>query len=72
VDALVPRLGHARGIVVVEAGPGQLEDEMRLALSRAGVDRLPPIRTVQRYGGVLPEMDAIVEAVTGMQEVEHV
>ena len=62
---------HVQGIVVVEAGPGQLEDEMRLALSRAGVDRLPPVRNVQRYGGVLPQLDTIIDTVRGMQEVSH-
>ena len=72
IDALVPLLDNVRGIVVVEAGPGQLENEMRLALSHAGVDRMPPIHHVQHYGGVLPELGEIVNSVVGMQEVEHV
>jgi len=53
----------SRLMVVVEASNGQLEDEMRLALSHAGVHRLPEIRSVRRFGGVLPQQDEIVEAV---------
>jgi len=34
IDLLLPLLEHVRGVVVVEAGPGQLEDELRLALSQ--------------------------------------
>jgi pyruvate/2-oxoacid:ferredoxin oxidoreductase alpha subunit len=49
--ALLPRIGR---LVVVEASAGQLEDEMRLALSHAGVAP-PPIASLQRYGGVLPQ-----------------
>lgn len=55
VRALAPLLPRVRGIVMVEAGPGQLEDEMRLALSHHGVTELPPIHRIQRYGGVLPQ-----------------
>jgi 2-oxoglutarate ferredoxin oxidoreductase subunit alpha/2-oxoisovalerate ferredoxin oxidoreductase alpha subunit len=49
-------------IVVVEASPGQLEDEMRLALSHAGIAP-PPISSVQRYGGMLPQQSEIVASV---------
>jgi pyruvate/2-oxoacid:ferredoxin oxidoreductase alpha subunit len=59
-------LGRARGLVVVEAGAGQLEDEMRLALSHAEPRRVPPIAHVQRYGGVLPQQDEIVERVAAL------
>lgn len=63
IDALARRLDHGvRGLVVVEAGPGQLEDELRLALSHAGL-RPPPIAHVRRMGGVLPDLDAIVDRV---------
>jgi pyruvate/2-oxoacid:ferredoxin oxidoreductase alpha subunit len=62
IDALVPLLPRAERIVVVEASPGQLEDELRLAVSRAGVP-LPRIESVQRYGGVLPQAGEIVERV---------
>src|SRR5262245_54959944 len=50
IDALLPLMERVRRIVVVEASPGQLEDELRLALSHAGIDRLPPIDGVRRYG----------------------
>jgi pyruvate/2-oxoacid:ferredoxin oxidoreductase alpha subunit len=62
IDALAPVLPHVSRIVMVEASPGQLEDELRLAVSRAGL-RLPPIDTVQRFGGVLPQQNEIVERV---------
>ena len=64
VDALRPLLGRARRIVVVEAGPGQIEDELRLALSHAGVHG-PVIESVRRFGGVLPQPREIVEKVLG-------
>jgi pyruvate/2-oxoacid:ferredoxin oxidoreductase alpha subunit/NAD-dependent dihydropyrimidine dehydrogenase PreA subunit len=56
-------LGSVRRIVVVEASNGQLEDEMRLALSRSALRSVPEIRSVRRFGGVLPQQDEIVEAV---------
>ena len=58
---------NLRRIVVVEASHGQLEDELRLALSHAGVTELPPIGRVQRLGGILPQSQEIVEAVTAME-----
>jgi len=63
VRALLERLPQVQRIVVVEASPGQLEDELRLALSRAGVHALPPIGAVRRMGGVLPTQQEIVDAV---------
>jgi pyruvate/2-oxoacid:ferredoxin oxidoreductase alpha subunit/NAD-dependent dihydropyrimidine dehydrogenase PreA subunit len=57
---LLPRIAR---IVVVEASNGQLEDELRLALSHAGVAS-PPIHHVRHFGGVLPQLQEIVEAVT--------
>jgi pyruvate/2-oxoacid:ferredoxin oxidoreductase alpha subunit/NAD-dependent dihydropyrimidine dehydrogenase PreA subunit len=62
IRSLLPLLDRARRIVVVEASDRQLEDELRLALSRAGTR---PIRIdrVNRYGGVLPSHDEIVDAV---------
>jgi pyruvate/2-oxoacid:ferredoxin oxidoreductase alpha subunit/NAD-dependent dihydropyrimidine dehydrogenase PreA subunit len=59
INALLEVLGGIREIVVVEASPGQLEDEMRLALSHAGVAP-PPIRSVRRLGGILPRESEIV------------
>jgi pyruvate/2-oxoacid:ferredoxin oxidoreductase alpha subunit/NAD-dependent dihydropyrimidine dehydrogenase PreA subunit len=65
---LEPLLGRARGLIVVEAGPGQLEDEVRLALSHAGVSPIPPIARVRRHGGVLPQQQEIVDRVTALVE----
>jgi len=59
---LAPLLPTAERIVVVEASSGQLEDELRLAISKAGL-RTPPIDHVRRQGGVLPQQAEIVERV---------
>jgi pyruvate/2-oxoacid:ferredoxin oxidoreductase alpha subunit/NAD-dependent dihydropyrimidine dehydrogenase PreA subunit len=56
-------LGRAERIVVVEASSGgQLEDELRLALSKAGLAH-SPIEHVRHAGGVLPQQMEIVEHV---------
>jgi pyruvate/2-oxoacid:ferredoxin oxidoreductase alpha subunit/NAD-dependent dihydropyrimidine dehydrogenase PreA subunit len=68
IDALMPVLRHAERLVVVEASPGQLEDELRLALSHAGAPAIA-IEHVQRLGGVLPELDEIVGKVAAGREV---
>jgi pyruvate/2-oxoacid:ferredoxin oxidoreductase alpha subunit len=60
---LAPLLERVRRIVVVEASARQLEDELRLAASNAGVAKLPTIERVNRYGGVLPSEDEIVAIV---------
>jgi len=65
VDALLPVLDRARSLIIVEAGAGQLEDELRLALSHAGVQP-PPIERVRRFGGVLPQQQEIVTAVSAL------
>jgi 2-oxoglutarate ferredoxin oxidoreductase subunit alpha/2-oxoisovalerate ferredoxin oxidoreductase alpha subunit len=65
IGEFLPLLAHARRIVVVEAGPGQLEDELRLALSHAGVRRHPEIEHVRRAGGHLPQHEAITASVLG-------
>jgi pyruvate/2-oxoacid:ferredoxin oxidoreductase alpha subunit/NAD-dependent dihydropyrimidine dehydrogenase PreA subunit len=62
IRALVPLLGRVRRIVVVEASDGQLEDELRLALSHAGMPGID-IQHVRRMGGVLPSQREIVDAV---------
>ena len=49
------------GLLVVEAGDGQLEDELRLALSVGGL-ATPRLAHLRRYGGVLPTVEDIVEA----------
>jgi pyruvate/2-oxoacid:ferredoxin oxidoreductase alpha subunit/NAD-dependent dihydropyrimidine dehydrogenase PreA subunit len=66
---LLPLLPQVRRIVVVEASPGQLEDEVRLALSQAGVTAPPAISHVRRMGGILPQLDEIVDAVMAGEEV---
>jgi pyruvate/2-oxoacid:ferredoxin oxidoreductase alpha subunit len=71
VRHLVPLLGRARGIVMVEAGPGQLESEMRLALSYTDIEKVPPIDRVQRYGGVLPQGLEIVKKVAALEAESH-
>ncbi len=63
VKALKPLLEQVRQIVVVEASDGQLEDELRLALSHAGVGEGIEIRHVRRMGGVLPSQREIVDGV---------
>jgi pyruvate/2-oxoacid:ferredoxin oxidoreductase alpha subunit/ferredoxin len=68
IRALQPLADHARRLVVVEASAGQLEDELRLALSHAGC--VPArIDSVRRMGGVLPSVDEIVRAVAGATAV---
>jgi pyruvate/2-oxoacid:ferredoxin oxidoreductase alpha subunit len=61
IKLLRPLHDHAVRLVVVEASNGQLEDELRLALSRAGIVASPPIHNVRHFGGVLPQQDEIVE-----------
>jgi pyruvate/2-oxoacid:ferredoxin oxidoreductase alpha subunit len=63
IGELLPLLPQARRLVVVEAGPGQLEDEVRLALSHAGVRRYPEIESVRRAGGFLPQRDEVTAAI---------
>ena len=69
VDALKDALQGVDRVVVVEASPGQLEDEVRLALSRAGVRNHPEIESVRRMGGVLPQQEEILTQVLGRKEV---
>jgi pyruvate/2-oxoacid:ferredoxin oxidoreductase alpha subunit/NAD-dependent dihydropyrimidine dehydrogenase PreA subunit len=68
IDALLPLLPRMKRIVVVEASPGQLEDELRLALSHADVHAPPPISHVRRMGGILPPQREIVQHVLGLEE----
>jgi pyruvate/2-oxoacid:ferredoxin oxidoreductase alpha subunit len=63
--ALLPRVER---ILVVEASNGQLEDELRLALSKAGL-AAPPIESVRHFGGVLPQSAEIAAAVRSHAEV---
>jgi pyruvate/2-oxoacid:ferredoxin oxidoreductase alpha subunit/NAD-dependent dihydropyrimidine dehydrogenase PreA subunit len=66
---LLPLLPQVRRMVVVEASAGQLEDELRLALSLAGVHAPPAIGHVRRMGGVLPQLDEIASAVLAAEGV---
>ncbi|HEX6903433.1 MAG TPA: 3-methyl-2-oxobutanoate dehydrogenase subunit VorB [Thermoanaerobaculia bacterium] len=69
IKLLQPHLGHIRRFVVVEASEGQLEDELRLALSRCGAHPLPVIEGVRHMGGVLPQQEEIIERVCACEEV---
>lgn len=63
IDTLAPLLPRLRQIVVVEASNGQLEDELRLALSHAEIIDVPPISHVRHFGGVLPQQPEIIDRV---------
>ena len=69
ITRLLPLLPTTKRLVVVEASNGQLEDEVRLALSHAGVHAPPPIGHVRHFGGVLPQVQEIVDAVLGGGDV---
>ena len=69
IQHLLPLLKRVERIVVVEASHGQLEDELRLALSNAGVFRPPLIEHVRHYGGMLPSQSEIVHQVLAAEEV---
>ena len=69
IDLLRPHLGHIRRFVVVEASEGQLEDELRLALSHSGVFHLPVIEGVRHMGGILPQQQEIIDRVVAMEEM---
>ncbi|MGB6334602.1 MAG: 3-methyl-2-oxobutanoate dehydrogenase subunit VorB [Thermoanaerobaculia bacterium] len=70
IDSLLGLLPRARGILVVEAGNGQLEDELRIALSYAGVHNPPPITNIRRFGGILPQQQEIVDNLSSQVEVK--
>jgi pyruvate/2-oxoacid:ferredoxin oxidoreductase alpha subunit/NAD-dependent dihydropyrimidine dehydrogenase PreA subunit len=59
-EQLRAHLPHIKHIVMVEASAGQIEDELRLNLSRGGVTALPRITAVRRMGGVLPQQSEVV------------
>jgi len=63
IDLLRDAARRAKRIVVVEASNGQLEDELRLALSRDGIRDYAEIEHVRRMGGILPQMDEIIAKV---------
>jgi pyruvate/2-oxoacid:ferredoxin oxidoreductase alpha subunit/NAD-dependent dihydropyrimidine dehydrogenase PreA subunit len=63
IRQLLEVLPGVRRIVMVEASNGQLEDEMRLALSHGGCTQLPAITAVRHFGGMLPQQTEIVSHV---------
>jgi len=69
VEQLKAAIHGAERLVVVEASAGQLEDELRLALSKAGIRQFPEIESVRRMGGVLPQQSEIMTRVLGQKEV---
>jgi pyruvate/2-oxoacid:ferredoxin oxidoreductase alpha subunit len=64
--ALAALLPQIERVVVIEASAGQIEDELRLNASRAGVTRLPGITSVRRMGGMLPQQAEIVDHVRAL------
>jgi pyruvate/2-oxoacid:ferredoxin oxidoreductase alpha subunit/NAD-dependent dihydropyrimidine dehydrogenase PreA subunit len=66
IRELLPLAARAERIVVVEASHGQLEDELRLAMSHAGAPP-PRIQSIRRYGGMLPSQDEIVGRIIPMR-----
>jgi 2-oxoisovalerate ferredoxin oxidoreductase alpha subunit len=68
IDALAPLLDHVSRIVVVEASAGQLEDEIRLALSHRDIHGIE-FHHVRRMGGNLPEEREITDKIRELAEV---
>jgi pyruvate/2-oxoacid:ferredoxin oxidoreductase alpha subunit len=66
VRLLRPVLDHVRTIVMVEASNGQLEDELRLALSKEGIAP-PQIRHIRHFGGILPQQQEVVSMVRTLE-----
>jgi pyruvate/2-oxoacid:ferredoxin oxidoreductase alpha subunit len=62
IDALVTLLAHASDVLVVEASAGQVEAEVRLALSLAD-ERRTRIHSLRRNGGMLPQEREIADKV---------
>lgn len=65
IRALRPLLRPGVRLLVVEASEGQLEDELRLALSHADL-RVPPLAHLRHQGGVLPTAGEIVDHAAGL------
>jgi len=68
IDLLRDHLSHAQGLLVVEGSNGQLEDELRLALSHDQAVPLP-IENIRHFGGILPSQEEIVAKVSALVEV---
>ncbi|MGB5660577.1 MAG: pyruvate ferredoxin oxidoreductase, partial [Thermoanaerobaculia bacterium] len=61
-------IDNVEGLLVVEGSNGQLEDELRLAMSHAGT-RHPRIENVRHFGGILPSLEEIVDKLTSLLKV---
>jgi 2-oxoisovalerate ferredoxin oxidoreductase alpha subunit len=70
IDALLTALENVSNILVVEASAGQLEDELRLALSHADRGGIR-IHHLRRLGGVLPQESEIIDRAQSILEVCH-
>jgi len=68
IDKLSPLLDHAKQVVVVEASDGQLEDEVRLALSHQDVHGIE-FHHVRHMGGILPDQHEVMEKVRDVMGV---
>jgi len=60
VEQLKAILPHIKHLVCVEASAGQLENELRLELNKAGIEKLPKMSHVRRMGGMLPQQTDVV------------
>ncbi len=63
INELNNLLPNVKSITVVEASNGQLEDEMRLALSYSPVKAPERIEHVRAFGGLLPQLIDVKEKV---------
>jgi len=70
INYFLPVLKKAKRLIVVEASNGQLEAELRLALSLEEIHDFPPIEHVRRFGGVLPQANEIIDKVVAGKEVK--
>ena len=68
IDALTEILPQVQGLLMVEGSNGQLEDELRLAISHRGLPT-PAIEHIRHFGGILPSQHEIVEKISSLVEV---
>jgi 2-oxoglutarate ferredoxin oxidoreductase subunit alpha/2-oxoisovalerate ferredoxin oxidoreductase alpha subunit len=69
INALRDRWGELNDILVVEASNGQLEDELRLAISHADLGGVK-IHNLRHMGGVLPTESEIVAKIREIEEAK--
>ena len=70
IKYFLPLLKKANRLIVVEASNGQLEAELRLALSVEEIHDFPPIEHIRRFGGILPQANEIIDKVIAGKEVQ--